>query len=182
MNRVMIKYISMLRGINVSGQKKIKMEELTKLYKSLSFTKIKTYIQSGNIIFESPVSDTSDLVNKIETNIKQTYGFSVTVIIRTASEFQQVVNNNPFCGIRQEDITKLHVTFLSETPPTFSLNTIDKLKSRSDEWFISGKEIYLFCPNGYGRTKFTNNFFEKNLNLSATTRNWKTVNKLNAIV
>ena len=108
----MIKYVSLLRGINVGGQNKIKMEELKRLYDSLGFTKIKTYIQSGNIIFESPISDTSDLVNKIETSIKQTYGFSVTVIIRTASEFQQVVNNNPFCGTRKEDITKLCVTFL----------------------------------------------------------------------
>ncbi len=172
----------MLRGINVSGQKKIKMNELRTLYESLGFRLVKTYIQSGNVIFESPDSDTSELKSKIETNIKQTYGLSVTVIIRTAGEFQHVINNNPFCGTRQEDITKLHVTFLSETPSASSLKTIDKLKDKSNEWIIAGKEIYLFCPNGYGRTKLTNNFFAKNLNLSATTRNWNTVNKLYEIV
>ncbi len=182
MNRVMKNYISMLRGINVSGRNKIKMEELKRLYESLDFINVKTYIQSGNVIFKSPVSDISELVSQIETNIKQTYGFSVTVIIRTASEFQHVINNNPFCGTRQEDTTKLHVTFLSDTPTISSLNTIANLKDELDEWFIAGKEIFLFCPNGYGRTKLTNIFFEKKLNLSATTRNWNTVNKLYAIV
>ncbi len=172
----------MLRGINVSGQKKIKMEELEQLYKSLGFTHVRTYIQSGNVIFESLSSDTSDLVNKIETSIKQTFGFFVTVIIRTKNEFQNVINNNPFYGTRQEDTAKLYVTFLSDTPYASSIQAINPLENKSDEWFISGKEIFLFCPNGYGRTKLTNNFFEKKLKLSATTRNWNTVNKLYEIV
>ncbi len=182
MNIVMIGYISLLRGINVSGQKKIRMEELKKLYESLDFTQVKTYIQSGNVIFESPDSDTSELVNRIETKIKQIFGFSVRVIIRTKNEFQHIINNNPFCGIRQEEITKLHVTFLSDTPAASTLNAIGEFENESDEWIIAGKDIYLFCPNGYGRTKLTNNFFEKKLNLSATTRNWNTVNKLHEIV
>lgn len=102
MTRVMKKYISMLRGINVSGQKKIKMNELRTLYESLGFRPVKTYIQSGNVIFKSPASDTSELVSNIETKIKQTFGFSVSVIIRTASEFQHVINNNPFYGARKD--------------------------------------------------------------------------------
>jgi len=174
----MKKYISMLRGINVSGQKKIRMEELKTLYNSLNFKNIKTYIQSGNVIFESPDSDISELANKIENKIKQTFGFSVTVIIRTKNEFHNLIVSNPFYGERKEDIKKLHVTFLSATPSASSLREIDKFKDKSDQMVIVGKEIYLFCPNGYGRTKLTNSFFEKKLNVSATTRNWKTVNKL----
>ena len=174
----MRKYISMLRGINVSGQNKIKMEELKVLYESLGLKSVKTYIQSGNVIFESPESDVSELVNKIETAIKQAFGFSVIVTIRTMNEFQHVVKNNPFYEKVKEDVKKLHVTFLSDTPSKSSLDLINKLENEPDEWFIAGKEIYLYCPNGYGRTKLTNNYFEKKLNVSATTRNWKTVNKL----
>ena len=179
MGPVMRKYISMLRGINVSGQKIVTMQELKTLYESLDLKNIKTYIQSGNVIFESPDTDVSELINKLETAIKQTFGFSVIVIIRTENEFQHIIEKNPFYGKRKEDIKKLHVTFLSDTPSKSSINSmIKKVEQGVDEWFITEKEIYLYCPNGYGRTKLTNNYFENKLNVSATTRNWKTVNKL----
>ena len=174
----MTQYISMLRGINVGGHKKIKMAELRRLYESLGFTHVKTYIQSGNVIFSCTDSDRSELVNKIETHIQQTLGFSVPVILRTKSEFEHVIENNPFNEPAKEDSTKLAVIFLSATPSSSSVKLIDKLEDESGKWRISGKEIYLFYPFGYGKTKMTNNFFEKHLNLTATARNWRTVNKL----
>lgn len=172
------KYISLLRGINVSGQKKIKMDALSTLYESLGLKNVKTYIQSGNVIFESEGSNPAELVNLIENKIEQTFGFFVKVLIRSKEEIQKVLEKNPFYGERKEDISKLHVTFLSEVPEHYSLKTLDKFINSTEEFFISGREIYLFCPNGYGRTKLTNNLFEKNLKVSATTRNLKTVNKL----
>ena len=175
-------FISMLRGINVSGQKKIKMEELKALYESLNLKSVKTYIQSGNVIFECSHSNISELTNKIEKIIKQTFGFSVTVIIRTKNEFKHLIDNNPFYGERKEDITKLHVTFLADIPSHSSLSVMNELEDKSDQLAIAGKDIYLFCPNGYARTKLTNSYFEKILNVSATTRNWKTVNKLYDLV
>lgn len=179
---VMRKYVSLLRGINVSGQKKIKMEELRALYESLNLKKIKTYVQSGNVIFECPDSNISELTSKIERKIKQTFYYSVTVIIRTKNEFKHLIDNNPFYGERKEDITKLHVTFLADTPSDSSLGVINELEDKSAQLAIAGKEIYLFCPNGYARTKLTNSYFEEILNVSATTRNWKTVNKLYDLV
>lgn len=171
----MITYISMLRGINVSGQKKIKMEELKKLYESLGFKNVQTYIQSGNVIFDFSDTNISKLINKIEQKIKKSFNFDVPVLIRTKNDLQKLIANNPFT---KKDSSKLYVTFLSDTPIKSPLDEITKIKDKSEEFIISGKEIYLFYPNGYGRSKLTNNYFERKLKLSATTRNWKTVNKL----
>ena len=171
----MTTYISMLRGINVSGQKKIAMAELKKLYESLGFKNVQTYIQSGNVIFEYSDANLSKLISKIEKKIKEYFGFDVLVLIRTKDEFQKLIENTPFS---KKDNNKLHVTFLSSIPTDSPIEEINKVKYKSEEFFISGKEIYLFCPNGYGKSKLSNNFFERKLKLSATTRNWKTITKL----
>jgi uncharacterized protein (DUF1697 family) len=168
-------YISMLRGINVGGQKKIPMSELSKLYESLGFSHVKTYIQSGNVIFESPITDTAQLAVDIQQAIKDSFNFDVPVFIRTIQEFDEVIQNNPF---PDKDQTKLHVTFLSASPIVQPLLEIDAVKDELEEFLIHGHEIYLYCPNGYGQTKLTNNLFEKKLKVLATTRNWNTVNTL----
>ncbi len=168
-------YISMLRGINVSGQKKIKMEELKKLYKSLGFFDVQTYIQSGNVIFKSPEKDVSKLASRIRQGIKQISGFDVSVIIRTKDELEELIKNNPFT---QKDASKLHVTFLSAVPTSVPVDEISKVKDKAEEFFIGDRAVYLFCPNGYGRSKLSNTLFEKKLKLSATTRNWETVKAL----
>lgn len=168
-------YISMLRGINVSGQKKINMEELRALYETLGFKNPKTYIQSGNVIFECSESNVSSMISKIERGIKKSYGFEVPVQIRTKTDLQRLIDNNPFA---KKDTGKLHVTFLSGVALESSANELIKFKSDSEEFVVSGREIYLFCPDGYGKSKLSNNLFERKLKLSATTRNWKTVNKL----
>ena len=171
-------YISMIRGINVSGQKKIKMNELKLLYESLNFQNVVTYIQSGNIIFEQTDSEYSVLSKNIEEKILGAFGFNVTVFIRTVNDLKKIVKNNPFLKKREKDINKLHVTFLSHKPSQSLTDEIDILKYKPDEFYLNENEIYLFCPNGYGRTKLSNNFFERKLKVSATTRNWKTLNKL----
>ena len=168
-------YISMLRGINVSGQKMISMGELKKLYGYLGFKNVQTYIQSGNVLFECPDTNTSKVISKIEKTIKESFGFDVLVFIRTKDDFHKLIKNTPFS---KKDISKLYVTFLSGIPIQSPIDEINKIKDKSEEFLISGKEVYLFCPNGYGKSKLSNNFFERKLKLSATTRNWKTVNKL----
>jgi uncharacterized protein (DUF1697 family) len=168
-------YISMLRGINVGGQKKIPMTELSKLYVSLGFTHVKTYIQSGNVIFDSSDADIQKLSAEIQQTIKNFSGFDVPVFIRTIAEFATLIKNNPFTD---KDLAKLHITFLSGSPTGQFIHEINTVKDDLEEFMVCGKEIYLFCPNGYGRTKLTNNFFEKKLNQLATTRNWHTVNTL----
>ena len=168
-------YISMLRGINVGKHKMIKMDELKDLYRSFNFKDIKTYVQSGNVIFRYQNAPQSELAAKIQNKIKETFGFDVSVIIRTKGEFKKIIFDNPF---KNEDTGKLHVTFLPNIPDKKFINEMKTVKDESEKFYISLKEIYLFLPDGYGRTKFNNNFFEKKLKLDATTRNWKTVNKL----
>lgn len=168
-------YISMLRGINVSGQKKIIMEGLKKLYESLGFKKVQTYIQSGNVIFQSTEADSSSVIQKIEKKITKVYGFEVSVLIRTPKELCQVIARIPFT---KQEAEKSYVTFLSDVPVEVPTDEINKAKNSSEKFKIIGKEIYFYCPTGYGKTKLSNNFFEKKLKLSATTRNWNTVNKL----
>lgn len=171
-------YISMIRGINVGG-KRIKMEDLRDLYGSLGFETVKTYIQSGNVIFKSDNDDSEDLAEQIQQKIFQTFNYQVEVVIRTMEELKKVIGSSPYADKEEE---YLHVTFLSDTPSEAMVQTIDPenikgIKS-SEEFVVQSREIYLYLPHGYGRTKLNNNFFEKKLGLNATTRNWKTVNKL----
>jgi len=174
--------ISMLRGINVSGQKTIRMPDLKALYESLGFTQVATYLQSGNVIFDCAILEASTVAGSIEKAIERHFGFTVSVFIRNRDDFGRIIEGNPFLTQRNEDIERLHVTFLSALPSAAALKNLETPIDTTDEYFLSGKEIYLFCPNGYGRTKLSNTFFEKKLKVAATTRNWKTVSALYGMV
>lgn len=171
-------FISMLRGINVSGQNKIRMAELKSLYESLGLVNVETYVQSGNVIFDTSAQDASRLTALIEAQIKRSFGYTVSVFIRDRNDFQRILRHNPFLSGRNEDPAKLHVTFLYGSPSKSKLNGLIAPSGEADEFFVGEKEIFLFCPNGYGRTKLSNTFFERKLNVPATTRNWNTVNAL----
>lgn len=171
-------YIAILRGINVSGQKMIKMPELKLHLEEAGFRNVRTYIQSGNVLFEYKRADAGKIGSLIKKLIETKFGFDVPVIVKTVSELVEVMENNPFLKKRKEDIDKLHVTFLSEEPKKEQLDKFIPPANIPDEYIFSGKAIYLVCPNGYGQTKLTNNFFENKLKVTATTRNWKTVLKL----
>jgi uncharacterized protein (DUF1697 family) len=170
-------YVSMLRGINVSGHNMISMPDLKKLYESLGFKNVVTYVQSGNVIFDSPAKDIPKLSSQIESQLKKTFNFSVPLVIRDKNDLQRIISENPFIN-KKKDPLNLYVTFLQSTPDPFDFKTSPLPSGESDEFIIKDKEIFLFCPNGYGRTKFNNNYFEKKLNISATTRNWNSVNAL----
>src|SRR5258708_9060732 len=114
--RMMANYIAMVRGINVGGHKKIKMDQLRKSFEALGFEQVKTYIQSGNVVFRGGKVSTQVLSRKIEAKILGDFGFSVSVISRTQDEMERTIQNNPFLKERGIDQTKLHVTFLSEAP------------------------------------------------------------------
>lgn len=171
-------YISILRGINVSGQKKIIMTDLVKLYEDLGFTDVKTYIQSGNVVFNSTKKvSNSLLVKQIEIKINEIYGFQVPVIIRTVDELSKIIASNPF---KNETSDNLYITFLSNLPNSNHLENLTELNYLLDEFIVIEKEIYLNVSS-YGTTKLSNSFFENKLKVTATTRNWNTVNKLLAI-
>jgi len=174
----MTPFISMLRGINVGGQNRIKMPELKALYESLCLAGVATYVQSGNVVFDSDATDAAQISKMIETGIKRAFGLSVLVLMRDAGQFRQIIAANPFLTRRNEDPTKLHVTFLAATPSAEAITALGSTRDHADEFIVAGTEIYLSCPNGYGKTKFSNTFFEKKLGLAATTRNWNTVTAL----
>ena len=172
----MTTFLSILRGINVSGQKKIPMNELKALYEQLNLKDCTTYIQSGNVVFKT--GKPKDISKKIEQKIFDKYNFHVPVIIRTMDEMQSVLNKNPLLKEKNIDPEKLHVTYLAENPSQENIDKLNTYNYSPDLYYITGKEIYLYCPNGYGRTKLTNTFFENKLKVTATTRNWRTTNEL----
>jgi uncharacterized protein (DUF1697 family) len=204
--------ISLLRGINVSGQNRVRMPELKVLYESLNLSNVVTYIQSGNVIFDCTEQDPAELARVIETELEHVLGVSAQVLLRDINQLVGLIKNNPFINQRNEDPDKLYVTFLADAPGEAVLRnlpangrdcfatpalpkeprenlpggareerlamTLDPGAAVTDEFCVNNQEIYLFCPNGYGRTKLSNSFFERKLSVTATTRNWKTVNIL----
>ena len=171
-------YIALLRGINVSGQKIIKMDELRESLKQLDFAKTQTYIQSGNIIFSCKKTDHLILETKISKLILENWDFEVPVIIRELEELIKIKNGNPFLKDEGIDTSKLHVTFLSNTPKKESINGLSNFKNPSEQFKIIEKEMYFYFPNGVGKSKLTNKLFERKLSVICTSRNWRTVNKL----
>lgn len=172
------KYAALLRGINVSGQKIIRMEDLKEDFESLKFTNVSTYIQSGNVMFEAPVTKTAIIEKEIEACLLKRAGHQIVVIVRTIPELEEVVRRNPYAKTQLKENEKLHVTFLLDQPAGPAVALLGRLKSPTDEIIPMKKEVYILCRNGYGRTLFSNTLIEKKLAVPATTRNWNTVNKL----
>ncbi|MCF4100382.1 DUF1697 domain-containing protein [Gillisia sp. M10.2A] len=170
------KKIAILRGINVGGKRKILMADLKMLCEKLELQEVKTYIQSGNLIFSSHEQN-SDIENKLEKTISDEYGFEVPVIVRTSTELLSLVNKNPFYNSKA-DINKLHITFLKFRAAKEDIDHVLTCTHEPDRFIIDGKEVFLYCEGKYHQSKLTNNFFEKKLKVPATTRNWKTILKL----
>jgi uncharacterized protein (DUF1697 family) len=175
---IMQTYISILRGINVSGHRKMKMDALQQLYTNLGFSNVQTYIQSGNVVFQYKKTSLQDIEQAISKKVLEQFGFDVPVIVLEKEELNQIIRNNPFISDPSKDIKFLHITFLSAEPSKVAYNKIDEEHYNGDEFKIINKSIYLYCPNGYGKTKLTNSFFENKLKVTATTRNWKTTKEL----
>jgi len=168
-------HISLLRGINVGGNKKIRMADLKALYASLSFLNLTTYVQSGNVVFDADSVDASALSARIEAAIAAHFGFDVTVLLRTANDFQRILDANPFPGL---EATKLHVLFLAAAPDSATADALDVPVTDGEAWRLAGQEIYLHYPNGSGRSKMTGAFFERALGVAGSARNWNSVNAL----
>jgi uncharacterized protein (DUF1697 family) len=166
-------HIAMLRGINVGARNKIKMADLEALFVGLGHTAVVTYIQSGNVVFESRSKRASSLASGIEARITRDLGLDVRVLMRTPAELANVLRVNPFLK-SGADPARLHVTFLDAA----TARAVGEYHAGVDEFRVIGREVFLHCPDGYGNTKLNNGFFEKRLQVIATTRNWKTVNKL----
>jgi uncharacterized protein (DUF1697 family) len=174
-------YIAMLRGINVTGSKIIKMEPLRASFAALGFKNVQSYIQSGNLIFEAPNASIATLSEKIEKKILRDFGHSVSVVLRAPKELAEIIKRNPFVKDPAVDQSRLYVTFLAEVPPKDAAELLQPLAAGAEQIRVIGREVYLYCPKGYGETKISNNAIEKKLSIGATTRNWKTTQTLLAM-
>lgn len=167
-------HISMLRGVNVAGRK-VDMAQLREIYSSSGAMNVRTYIQSGNVIFESGEPGLAAIEKRALALIRERFNIDVRIITRSPGQFRQTIEEMPF---RDIDEGKLHVTFLSSFPGGMNDSEFEKARDAAEKFSFGGSEIYLYCPNGYGRTRLTNDFIERKLGVSATTRNWRTVNAL----
>ena len=169
--------VALLRGINVGGRTRVGMADLQRLFAGLGHTGVSTYLQSGNVIFTPAAGAVAQVAGGVEERITAELGVKVTVLLRSGEDLARVVAGNPFAG-GAADPAKLHVTFLAGTPAPERIDRLEAPPGEADELSLSGLEVYLHCPNGYGRTKLNNSFFERRLGVPATTRNWKTVTTL----
>lgn len=175
-------YILLLRGINVSGKRKVPMADLREMAEGLGLTNVRTYIQSGNVVVEAAASRRSGLSAEFSAAIAERFGHDdVPVTLRTPKELAAVVARNPYCGDaadRDEDPKRVAVCFLNRKPTAKAVAALDAFDARGDESWVDGREVFLFCPSTFAKTKLTNDRIERLLGVGATTRNWRTVNKL----
>ena len=167
-------YVALLRGINLGARNKVAMVDLRALMEALGAADVTTYLQSGNVVFKS-AGRRGELAAVLEEGLRRDLGVDVKVLVRTRRALERVVGGNPFA---RRDVKALHVTFLDGKPQAARVKRLDPRRSEPDEFRIVGQEVYLHCPNGYGRSKLSNAYFEKELGVPATTRNWKTVTAL----
>lgn len=175
-----MRFAVLLRGVNVSGQKKIRMADLKAHLEASGFTHVETYIQSGNIILAHPSADKTEIRNSVADLIKKAFGFDVDVKVLTMEDLTEIVNSNPF--VQRCDITKLHVTLLEKEPDAENVPRLTDPGYEPEEFVLKSNYLYVHTPNGYGRAKLNNNYIESKLKVSATTRNWKTMNKLTEMI
>ncbi len=177
----MYKYIAILRGINVGGKNKILMKNLKEALAEISLKNIVTYIQSGNIIFEYNKAEAEkSLQKKIEITIKSIFELSIPVMVFNSNYWKQVSSQNNYYndGV---PIERLHLTFLAEKPTQQLMQKLGEINLKQDIFYVNDKVVYINCENKYHQSPLTNNNIEKKLNTTATTRNFKTVLKLNEL-
>jgi uncharacterized protein (DUF1697 family) len=171
-------YVALLRGINVGGNKKVKMEKLRSSFEALGLEQVRTYIQSGNVVFKSAKASTQALSRKIEDRIVADFGFSVSVVIRMADDIADAIASNPFLNQPGIAPDKFHVAFLSEAPAPAALKKLSELTLAPDLSSCRGKEVYFYFPNGVSGSSLWKYPLDRVLAVETTMRNWRTVNTL----
>lgn len=169
-------YIALLRGINVSGQKKIKMADLKQTLENSGLQNVKTYIQSGNIVFDSEITETDVLQDKIHNTILNDFTFEVPVLVKTSNQLEKILKANPFADEVEEN--RLYFVLLKKSPEQSLVNEFNEVNFVNEDFNITNACVYLCCKKGYGNAKLNNNLVERKLKVQATTRNLKTMQKL----
>ncbi len=169
-------YIAFLRGINVSGQKKIKMADLRLSLERSGLEKVQTYIQSGNLVFQSTMATITSLEKMITDQIAKDFEFDVPVLVTTPESIQQILERDPFPD--QEDSGKHYYALLKTKPDPQRKAAFEKMKFENEQFLINDACVYLNCVKGYGKAKLNNNLIERKLGVVATTRNLNTLKKM----
>ena len=178
----MTAFVSLFRGINVGGHHKIRMDELKDVHEVLGFKDVFPYIQSGNVVFTSDDTDVAQLRRHIEDGFEQKFGFHVEVIVRTSAELREIIENNPFQSQPGKESKWVVVLFLAGCPDDRAQEDLLKTYVGPEELFIIGKEVYIYYPNGIGRSKLSHSLMEKKLKTVGTARNWNTILQLQKLI
>ena len=173
----MPKYAAFLRGINVGGKNKIKMETLREMFAALGFENVKTYINSGNVIFETAETNDKILSDKIEKAIEKEFSLKIKVMVRTIDEIREIIKNNPFDG-KFENHKNLHVLFLDEELPEEKRELLLANNNENEMFAVRKREIFCLLRAGFSDSLLGKDYIGKKLKTSATARNWRTVNKI----
>lgn len=169
-------YVALLRGVNVGGRNKLPMKELATALDNAGYAEVRTYIQSGNVIFTSSRS-AAKLPEALSRCILENFGTVTPVVLRSLEEMKAAVKNNPFLKAGAAE-SELHVLFMADAPAAENVAKLDWHRSPPDEFVVRGKEIYLRLPRGAADSKLTNAYFDSKLATVTTGRNWRTVNAL----
>ena len=178
----MAAFVSLFRGINVGGHHKIRMDELKDLHESLGLKDVFTYIQSGNVVFNSDDADLARLRRQIEDGFEKNFGFHVEVIVRTSAELREIIDKNPFQSQQSKESKWVVVLFLAAHPDDTAQEDLLKTYVGPEEIFIIGKEVYIYYTNGIGRSKLSHSLIEKKLKTVGTARNWNTILQLQNLI
>jgi uncharacterized protein (DUF1697 family) len=170
-------YLALLRGINVGGKNKLPMQDLSEMFVAAGCDDVRTYIQSGNVIFHAAPSVIARFPGLITTQIAERFGYRMPVVLRTTEQLRDVISNNPFLQIGAAEET-LHVLFLADQPDPRRVDDLDPDRSPPDAFIVRGQEVYLRLPHGVAHTRLTNDYFDSKLTTTSTGRNWRTVTKL----
>jgi uncharacterized protein (DUF1697 family) len=174
----MIKYLALLRGINVSGHNMIKMVALKKMLENMGFQNVETYIQSGNVFLESEEENPASIGFKIKQEIAKVFGYDVPVVMISKTDLELCFKNNPYLKVKDCDIKKLYVAFISKELTAAAINDLKISNFKPDEAAIDSNRIYIKYAIGAGKTNLDQKYIEKKINVVATIRNWNTVTKL----
>jgi uncharacterized protein (DUF1697 family) len=170
-------YVALLRGINVGGKNMLPMKRLAELFTAAGCDDVRTYIQSGNVIFRATPDVAVALPEIISARILEDFGIRVPVVLRSSEQLAETIRDNPFLP-RGVDPETLHVLFLTDQPGSGLIEKLNPSRSPPDEFIALGGAVYLHLPNGVARTKLTNAYFDTTLKTIGTQRNWRTVTKL----
>lgn len=177
-----IRYVCILRGINVAGVNAVPMEELVGMFEELGYVNLRTHLQNGNVVFDADHAiNGNDHVPRIQAALRKKYPFPITVILRRARQLEKTVTDNPFAKGKKVDEDRLYVTFLASHPLSSNMAELNKIDPGKNRFAVVGRDVYIEVHGAYSECRLTNAILEKVLKVQAATRNWRTVRALSEL-